>query len=133
MRKSRVWQMEFDSPGHPEELSDRPLGEWCCVTTDAGGRMTALALYAIVTSDVDTVGIGKGSGTRVGNQSTSPIPSALGSLNNLQRLAFSGNTRLSGPFPGSCTGIDELVHLDLENTQLCAPADASFQAWLQGI
>ena len=35
--------------------------------------------------------------------------------------------------PGSFIGLTSLIHLSLSGTQLCAPTDAAFQAWLGGI
>lgn len=189
-------------------LSDRPLGEWYGVKTDAGGRVTELTLYAIATSTGDTLALptaSGGSGTNVGigltgafpgvlgrltslqyldlsnnrltgpippeigklakmqnlsltanelsgpipgelgnlpdlerlslgaNQLTGSIPSALGSLSKLAHLDLSDNSGLSGTLPGSFTGLVNLTSLDLGDTQVCAPADAAFQTWLQGI
>ena len=53
-------------------LSNRPLGEWHGVSTDADGRVTKLVLGS--------------------NQLTGPIPSELGNLANLQDLELRGNT-----------------------------------------
>jgi len=68
-----------------------------------------------------------------GNQLTGSIPSWLGSLTNLQRLALSDNAGLSGPLPDSFTSLASLQYLYLAGTGLCAPTDAAFQAWLEGI
>ena len=67
------------------------------------------------------------------NQLSGEIPPELGSLSNLRQLRLSGNSSLSGPLPGSFTGLTLLTHLSLSGTQLCVPADAAFQAWLRGI
>ncbi len=68
-----------------------------------------------------------------GNQLTGSIPSWLGSLTNLQRLGLSDNAGLSGLLPGSFTSLANLQYLYLADTGLCAPTDAAFQAWLEGI
>ena len=98
-------------------LSDRPLGEWYGVTTDANGRVTKLELYAVATSDGDTVGIGEGSGTYVGNRLTGSIPSALGSLSNLQFLSLSLN-RLTGAIPEELGSLSNLTALFLNGNRL---------------
>ena len=59
--------------------------------------------------------------------------SALSNLSNLQWLNLSGNAGLSGPLPGSFTGLGSLTRLYVDGTGLCAPTDAAFQTWLQGI
>ncbi len=68
-----------------------------------------------------------------GNQLRGTIPSELGNLSSLEWLALSANPRLTGSLPGTFTGLANLDFLFLENTGLCAPTDAAFRAWLQGI
>ena len=67
------------------------------------------------------------------NQLTGEIPTELGRLSNLQSLSLNDNSGLSGPLPGSFTGLTSLTYLDLSGTGVCAPTDASFQAWLEDI
>ena len=67
------------------------------------------------------------------NQLSGEIPAELGSLSNLEGLVLSGNSSLSGPLPGSFTGLTSLTHLSLSGTGLCALTDAAFHAWLKGI
>ncbi len=65
------------------------------------------------------------------NSLTGSVPSQLGSLSSLYVIALSEN-RLEGELPRSLTGLTEFVYLSFEdNAGLCAPADSSFQAWLQ--
>ena len=61
------------------------------------------------------------------------IPPELGNLAKLIGLDLGGNQGLSGPLPGSFTGLSALRYLQLDGTQLCAPTDTAFQAWLRGI
>ena len=68
-----------------------------------------------------------------GNQLTGSIPSWLGNLTNLRLLWLFSNTALSGMLPSSLVNLTNLEQLWLNNTQLCAPTDAAFQTWLQGI
>ena len=97
-------------------LSDRPLDEWHGVTTDSDGRITRLYLY--------------------NNQLSGLIPAELGYLGNLQILDVRFNSILSGPLPGSLTGLTFLTTLWLDGTGLCAPTYDTydvFQTWLQDI
>ncbi|MDE3000995.1 MAG: leucine-rich repeat domain-containing protein [Gemmatimonadota bacterium] len=67
------------------------------------------------------------------NQLTGSIPSELGALTTLEGLYLNDNAGLSGSLPASFTGLRNLNDLSLSGTSLCAPADASFQAWLEGV
>ena len=142
-------------------LSDEPLGEWHGVTTGSSGRVTRLGLAGNQLSGQIPAELGSLanlgelnlSGNQLGgeipaelgslsnleglylftNQLSGEIPPELGSLSNLRQLRLSGNSSLSGPLPGSFTGLTSLTILWLGGTQLCVPADAAFQAWLGGI
>ncbi len=67
------------------------------------------------------------------NQLTGSIPSELGALTTLEGLYLNDNAGLSGSLPASFTGLGNLNDLSLSGTSLCAPADAAFQAWLEGV
>ena len=66
------------------------------------------------------------------NGLTGTLPSALGNVSTLRALSLSGN-RLTGPLPSELTMLPELDYLWIDETGLCAPADASFQAWLAAL
>ncbi len=105
-----------DGPNWSNEtnwLSAEPIGEWHGVITDGSGRVTAL--------DLDE------------NELNGKMPAELGDLTNLQSLSLNDNSGLSGPLPGSFTGLTSLTYLDLSGTGMCAPTDASFQTWLENI
>ena len=84
-------------------LSDRPLGEWHGVTTDAEGRVTGLRLNA--------------------NQLTGSIPPELGDLSNLEWLDLHGN-QLSGEIPSELGGLANLKSLGLSLNDLTGPIPA---------
>ena len=67
------------------------------------------------------------------NNLEGPIPPEMGNLWNLQGLGLNNNTGLSGPLPGSLTTLGELSSFQAGGTDLCAPRDAAFRLWLQGI
>ena len=85
-------------------LSGRPLDEWHGVTTDSGGRVTALNLWP--------------------NDLTGPIPAALGDLTNLEYLDLRTN-RLTGPIPAALGDLTNLVELYLSSNELTGPIPAA--------
>ena len=93
-------------------LSDEPLDEWYGVTTDDDGRVVSLDLRE--------------------NWLWGALPSSLGDLTHLQELDLSDNYFLDS-LPFSLVNLTHLQRLYLANTQLCAPLDADFEAWLEGI
>lgn len=93
-------------------LSDRPAGTWYGVTTDMEGRVTGIDL-----SD---------------NNLNGYLSGELAGLTNLTALNLSSNVFLSGPLPRELINL-ELRELRLDGTNLCAPQDAEFRAWLQTI
>ena len=68
----------------------------------------------------------------VNNQLSGAIPTELGNLTNLEVLILNNN-QLSGALPQSLTGLMLMSFSFGKGTDLCAPLDAAFQAWLQGI
>ena len=68
------------------------------------------------------------------NQLTGNVPAEIGNLVNLwSTLDLRGN-QLTGKLPHSLTNINDLFNFNFDaNAGLCAPADATFQAWLQSI
>ena len=78
-------------------LSDRPIGEWSYVSTDADGRVTGLL--------------------PANNRLSGPIPSELGNLANLDTLWLHDN-RLSGPIPSELGNLANLDTLWLHDNQL---------------
>lgn len=66
------------------------------------------------------------------NQLTGGVPSELGDLANMKSLELRNNRGMSGPLPSSLTNVN-LSNLSLDSTQLCVPAETTFQAWLASI
>ena len=67
-----------------------------------------------------------------GNEFTDSVPAELGRLAKLQQLYLSRN-RLKGALPPSLTALRSLDELVAGSTELCAPTDAIFTRWLEGI
>ena len=92
-------------------LSDPELDDWYGVTADSLGRVTALDLAH--------------------NGLNGTLPSNLGHLRRLTILRI-GDNALSGRLPVSLAGapLREFSYVD---TDLCAPSEPWFQAWLNAI
>ena len=119
--------------GRTNWLSDRPLGEWFGVTTNAAGRVTRLELRY---RDGDLIWPNRLSGSippELGNLSaltylhiwggtglSGSIPSELGNLSNLTSLSLSFNS-LSGSIPSALGNLTSLEFLRLSGNQLSGP------------
>ena len=67
------------------------------------------------------------------SQLSGAIPSELGKLSNLEHLSIENNY-LSGVIPQSLTKLTSLEEFRFDGLgELCAPADATFQAWLDNL
>jgi hypothetical protein len=67
------------------------------------------------------------------NQLIGGIPPELGSLSHLEELLVHDNRLLRGALPATLTNLVNLNRFEFQNTKLCEPFDAAFQAWLDGI
>ena len=67
------------------------------------------------------------------NRLTGPIPRELSRLVGLEWLEVSHNPAMAGVLPADLTALSGLVRFHAVNTSLCAPPDAAFQSWLDGI
>ncbi|WP_420635000.1 leucine-rich repeat domain-containing protein [Candidatus Palauibacter sp.] len=92
-------------------LTYAPLGEWHGVDADSMGRVTGLDL--------------------AGNGLVGQVPESLGELARMTRLRI-GSNALLGRLPQSLTRLS-LGEFQYADTQLCAPAEDEFQAWLNAI
>ena len=68
-----------------------------------------------------------------GNDFSGPLPPELGRLRRLLALLVAHNPRLAGPLPLSFTGLADLRTLNATGTELCAPSDAAFLRWFEGV
>ncbi len=68
-----------------------------------------------------------------GNRLSGEIPAGLGKLGNLESLWLQSNN-LRGEIPEDFAGLSSLsAFLFHNNSGLCAPVNAAFQSWLQGV
>ena len=92
-------------------LGDGGVEDWYGVTADTLGHVTELDL--------------------VGNGLAGRLPGTLGNLPGVKVLRI-GDNALDGRLPLSLTALD-LDEFHYGGTNLCEPADANFQRWLEGI
>ena len=64
------------------------------------------------------------------NDLAGPLPPAFGRMSSLKRLGLTNNARMEGPLPHELTALVRLEAILAGGTQLCAPPDPGFQAWL---
>ena len=88
-------------------LTDRPLGTWYGVVTDASERVVRLDLSGRRDNDVP-------------HGLSGPIPSELGSLANLEILDLHAN-ELTGPIPAELGTLADLEYLSLRSNALSGP------------
>ena len=67
------------------------------------------------------------------NSLTGPIPAELSNLAFLSRLTISYNAGLSGALPDSLVSLQNLTDFHAGGTDLCAPLNSSFNAWLEAL
>ena len=67
------------------------------------------------------------------NELTGSLPSEFGSLTRLRTLALQGNADMSGSLPAGLANLGALETLAVGGTGLCAPSDAGFLEWLEGV
>ena len=107
-------------------LSGRPLDEWHGVTTNSGGRVTALNLSSNSLYGALPAALGDLTNLErlwlARNQLTGEIPPELGGLSNLDWLVLNENG-LTGEIPPELGGLSNLAGLYLSNNQLtgCIP------------
>ncbi|MCY3601193.1 MAG: Ig-like domain-containing protein [Gemmatimonadetes bacterium] len=67
------------------------------------------------------------------NDLTGSIPAEFSGMVELERLNVAHNPGLSGPLPVDLTALRSLQDFQAAGTDLCAPAGADFQSWLNEI
>ena len=90
-------------------LSGRPLSQWFGISTDADGRVEQMNLER--------------------NSLSGTVTPALARLAALRSLDLGGNPSLAGPLPLELADLP-LERVRVEGTEVCAPSEEAFQAWL---
>ena len=67
------------------------------------------------------------------NDLTGGVPQELASLTRLWVMSFRKNPGLSGVFPSGFVSLRKLVRFFSDDTDLCAPRDTAFLAWLNSV
>ena len=67
------------------------------------------------------------------NDFAGSVPQDLGGMASLSQLSLANNPEMSGALPARLTNLRNLQILVASGTNLCAPQDAGFQSWLQGV
>jgi len=98
--------------GRDHWLTGAPLSAWHGVATNDLGHVTGLDL--------------------ADNNLRGTLPTRLSDLRSLSVLDLSNNSGLTGSLPASLSGLG-LTVLKLGGTDLCAPLDPAYQAWLATI
>ena len=117
------WENCYYYPCKPTAnwLSDKPIGEWSGVTTNADGRVTSLSLPGHRMKGQLPAELGNlselGYLMLSGNQLTGSIPSELGKLTKLWYLNLI-NAGLSGSIPPELGNLTELWSLKLQTNRL---------------
>ena len=67
------------------------------------------------------------------NELHGTVPVEFRGLTSLREFSLSGNADMSGPLPAELAALDSLETLVADGTGLCAPSDAHFLNWLDGL
>ncbi len=67
------------------------------------------------------------------NALTGSVPPEFGGMSSLKQLALTNNTGMAGALPSRLADLRQLEELLVGGTDLCAPSDPDFQAWLDGV
>ncbi len=69
----------------------------------------------------------------VNNNLSGSVPRGFSRMSGLKELSLSSNPAMKGPLPRELTALNQLEALLAGGTDLCAPSDADFRAWLQRV
>ena len=117
--------------------SDKPLSSWHGVTTNSDGRVTALALNDNGLDGTLPAALGDLSALEQldlqDNALSGALPDELADLTDLEELLLNESRALTGPLPDGLRELSDLETVQIQDTELCAPDDDTFQTWLATI
>ena len=143
-----VLEAFYDATGGPNWnnsdnwLTDAPLSQWYGVNADGSGNVTGLYLdwnFVIGRIPSELGGLSHLKDVYLGgnplqeNALEGAVPDEIGELANLYHLWVGNNAGLSGAVPTGMTGLSSLESFKAGGTDLCAPQDAEFLAWLTSV
>ncbi len=67
------------------------------------------------------------------NNLSGRLPPEFGKMSSLKELGLANNSGMEGPLPTELTALGQVEALLAGGTQLCAPSDPGFQAWLETV
>ncbi len=114
--------------------TSEPLSSWHGVTTDTDGRVTALDLGDNGLDGTLPAALGDLDALETldlpDNDLSGALPSELVDLTALRALRLTASRALTGPLPDGIREIANLSIVRIADTELCAPGDETFQAWV---
>ena len=117
--------------------SDEPLGSWHGVAADTDGRVTNLDLDGNGLEGTLPAALGDLDALETldlaNNDLSGGLPLELANLTALTTLTLSASRGLTGPLPDGLRELANLSTVSVAATELCAPGDETFQAWVATI
>lgn len=108
----------------PEELGRARKLRWLALDGNGLSGPLPAALGGLVNLEIMEI---------QANDFSGAIPPEFGNLKQLQQFSASNNLGLTGPLPVELTRLKALRTLLLGGTELCAPTDSQFLAWLRTV
>ena len=112
----------------------QPLSTWYGLTVDSDGRVTEVELQDNGLSGTVPAAVGNLDHLERldlrDNDLSGGLPTELENLTSLEALLLKANWALEGSLPSGLSDLSNMSVLSIEDTELCAPRDAAFQAWL---
>ena len=117
--------------------TDEDLSSWRGVTTDANGRVTDLDLGGNGLDGTLPAALGDLDALETldlsNNELSGSLPTEFAELTALTSLTLTLSRALSGPLPDGLRELASLATVEIGTTELCAPEDETFQAWVASI
>ena len=117
--------------------SEQPLGGWHGVTTNGDGRVTALALNDNGLDGTLPAALGDLTALEQldlgANDLSGALSEEIADLTSLTSLLLNESRALTGALSDGLRELSDLNTVRIQDTELCAPEDDAFRAWLATI